>query len=151
MVGALCLGGCSGEKTLNAVWQIAYFFGFIVFGCLVKSKMKIKNKKNDPLLIFLWFFFNFYTDDDDDHNVVYCYHHRDPFANCVFKTCGDSLDFSFCQGSRQNKTVKCPPPVFHTSMHQSQARERGPKRSQPSKRFIKVNNGVTSSNQLMPH
>lgn len=59
--------------------------------------------------------------------------------------------FYIWQRSCQNITVKCVPPVFHTFIHQSQKRKPHPKRSQHSQRFIKVNNGVTSSKQPMPH
>ena len=62
--------------------------------------------------------------------------------------------FFFQHISRKlSKTVKYPPPVVSSHFHASKSEKeaQSPKRSQPSKRFIKVNNGVTSSNQPMAH
>lgn len=74
-----------------------------------------------------------------------------PFTSCNFSTFASlGIRIVVCGIWWVRCQNKYPPSVFHTFIHQSQKRKPRPKRSQPSKWFIKVNNGMTSSNQLMP-
>jgi len=85
---------------------------------------------------------------------LYCKLETGQLTGYIFQALSISGDsnsiFRVWQGNCQKKTENYLPSVFHTFIDQSHRRKSSPKRSVRDKWFIKVNNGVTSSNQPVP-